>query len=317
MSVSSLLIDSYQKLREAFDQYDGQARKYKHRRFIPAWVAGLVLGFAAVYCFAIMLVFGIESEYNLLINVIEFVAVFGSFLLLTKAANQFYAKFLFHRRVAEILRHHMILADHGITIPNKQVEIITHGIKPNGHVRPDRERQLTITFIPLTELSTKPVMPHAVRHTLLDVLETQIAHHKNTRISTFKRRKKQLNVIIACVKYAFLAVILAKFIIELLIEVWHMEQLHAIGHVLNFYIILLPTLYAGLEGVKYFSDWQRNIDIAETKVTELSALRSELLLAADDALPAWTRRLQSNLDAENIDWLERNVSKKLEPLIYS
>jgi hypothetical protein len=308
----TLVIDSYKKLTEAFARYDAEAHRYKHHRFIPSWIAGIILGCVAAYLFALMVV-GVDIEFKVLMHGIEFFAVFASYFLLTNVANRYYAKFLFLRRIAEILRNHIILADHGIGIPQKQVMYVTPA-KSKRHRIAVAEQPFVITFLPFASQASLPVMAQSIRHKLLEVLEAQISHHQDLRITTFRKRKKYLTVIIACVRYAFLTVVAVKFVKALLLGLWHIE-LPGVGQTLDFYIILLPTLYAGLEGVKYFSDWQRNIDIAEQKIGDLTKLKEELLTTADDALPAWTARLEASLDAENVDWLERNVEKKLEPLI--
>lgn len=326
MAANTLVINSYEELQTWFSHFDEEAKKIKYRRFRPAWITGILLGLVAVYLFAYMLVFGVEEEVKLLLVTIEVGCLILSFVLLNTLANYWYGRFLLKRRIAEILRIQILLADHHLTLAGQHERHI------RIRSRDDYERSIfsipdpaagqdtvpkgdyLILFHPLAQGTNGVKSLHDFKTTLIEVLNNQIAHHQDTRLAVFRKRKHQLNTVLSCIKYIFLCVVLLKYGLEIMIHDGHATHLEPFVQIVSFYIILLPTIFAALEGVKHFSDWKRNIAISERKVIELRELQDEIINGPPDELPYWTKQLKANLESENTDWMERNAGRKLEPL---
>jgi hypothetical protein len=311
MDLTPLPVFSYEDLHKARKHYDDLANTYKYRRFIPAWITGLIAGVVAVFFFALMIVYGQHMQYKMLFNSIEVISVFTSFILLTYVANFWHRKFLKVRRLAEMLRIHTVMADHGIDVSGKVIQV------DNLYTRAHTDGKLRVIHqLQLGDGMAKMPDSENLRKSMQGVLTEQIRHHEDKRLISFRKRKAQVNVVLNCIKYVFLLVVLVKFLFECCVHTGpDTEAVRDMSHILSFYVIILPTLYAALEGVKHFSDWQRNITIAEQKIAELNIYKTQLEQTSDSEIRLLVERLPDILEKENVDWLSRYVVKKVGPLI--
>jgi hypothetical protein len=76
--------------------------------------------------------------------------------------------------------------------------------------------------------------------------------------------------------------------------------------------LTLPSIYAALEGIKYFGEWKRNISISKKIVHDLKMVRDKIIQCnTETELLTLTSAMRSILEFENSDWALRYDEKEV------
>ncbi len=314
---TDMLVDEADEL---FRKLDTQAVKFKNRFFEPIWLTGLVTGVLAVICFASALLFFHESqndEHDILHSLKFVFAIFEifflllSFVLLVFFANKWKHRFLESRREAEYLRSLIWFKSAKIPItPLSKVDITDESVSINFRKILEIERQLAKSISKIDSFQNAKRM-------LWCLAEEQVAYHEKKRIHRFKQKEKVIHVFLSIVKVAFFVAVIFKFVLEFL-EFKHILNpstlyIKLVLPILMFLIIVLPSLYAVLEGIKYFGDWKRNIKVSQKTVGELKSCKKRIVNTINElSLIAEGKILRQILELENTDWVVQYIEKEIE-----
>lgn len=305
-------------IHSVFDELDTQAIRYKKRYFVRAWWTGLTFAVLAVVCFALGLIFKdrFTDDGRFLVAVLEVFFLLISAILLLLTAKTWKNKFLRSRRDAEYLR---------AVIWCKEADVPVPSLQESKHKRKryaisdnilELERNVAETLTAIRNF------PNAKRKAWC-LAEAQIRYHQHKRIDTFEGHEKTLETVLGVIKYIFFTAVVVKFAIELLeyLAHHHIENpvLHTIEGLLpylNFSVIVLPPLFAALEGVKFFGEWNRNIAVSENSIEQLKDSKERVQGCTDaQSLMTEVAKLRHILELENSDWAIRYNQKEVEMVV--
>lgn len=283
-----------------FDTLDGEALSYKKKKFEPTWIVGIAAGVLAAFCFAVSIAFPTVKKYELILSIGEVVFLSISFTTLTFYANKWKAIFLEKRRNAEYLRTLLWYRDAGIPIP--PIEEVDY--KPNQSII-DIEGQINKEVIKIDNFENAKRVAWALA-------EEQAVYHRFTRIKIFESKLHLVESILKVIKITFVTIVVAILIYEIIEHSGIHLPIH-MKYALKFCWLILPPIYAALEGIKYFNEWKRNIAISRKTIKRLEQIKSEILVC-DDAgeFQILAGKLRAILELENSDWAERYNEKEIE-----
>ena len=253
----------------------------------------------AVICFAISLNFkdSLSHEGMFILALLEVIFLGVSSILLLYFARRWKKKFLLTRRDAEYLRTINWYKDAQIPIP--AIEHPTYKISDN--IR-RIEYDIAASILKLGDFAN-------TKRIAWSFAKEQANYHQGTRISIFIHKLHQTEKALNGVKMLFITCIVVKFFVELAALTLHWEVEDFMAY-LNSALIILPAVFAALEGIMFFSEWERNITISESKVKKLENSCQDILNATDDAtFLKETAELRHILEIENSDWAKRYEKK--------
>lgn len=306
------------RIHTVFDELDTGAIRYKERYFERIWWSGLACAVLAVVFYALGLIFKdrFTDDGRFLLAALEVLFLVTSAILLLPVAKIWKNKFLRSRRDAEYLR---------AVIWCKQADVPVPPIQESKHKRKryaisedilELERSVAATLTAIRNF------PNAKRKAWC-LAEEQIRYHQHKRIDRFEGHEKTLELVLEIIKYLFLTAIGVKFAIELM-EFWDHHQikipiLHTVENwlpYLHFSVIVLPPLYAALEGIKFFGEWNRNIAVSEHMIEQLKDAKESIGKCTDaECLSPEIVKLRHILELENSDWATRYHQKKVEMVV--
>jgi hypothetical protein len=284
-----------------YDKYDRLAVKLK-RKFQVSWMVGLWSGVVAVACFGTTILFHEAfSETVVLFEFGEFGFVCLSGLLLAVTAHRKREKFLFYRRHAEYLRGMMWLRDADLTISDPAFE---------SFVQANEVKACTKNLFLYRDVKTG--FAHQKRM-VWSLSFDQIRYHKHSRVKSFECRLQLTRILTKTVKYIFFAAATIKFLLEMGKHISKEIKIHQVIVWLEFVVLVLPTVYAAIEGWKYFSEWKQNISSSKMIIGRLEKIQQEV--HTSDSFPALARLaedVRNILETENIQWTIDYAAKELE-----
>ena len=276
-----------------FNELDKLAIKYKNRRFQPAWVVGIIAGMLTATCFAIGLAFTVPEDIKFLFAVGETTFLIIAVLLLSFLAKRWKKTFLVHRRDAEYLR--ALIWSKNAGIPLNEIEQTS--FKPDPGI-------IAIEKNIVGSTSKIENLENAKRITWC-LAQEQIDYHQKIRIPRFKSYLEIFEKCLSFLIITFFIVAAINFTREIQ-EYFHKHFIPGLENwrpYLLFLSLILPPLYAALEGVKYFAEWGKNIFLSEKMIKELEENKQRILLCKDEAaLVQEARRLRNILDMESSNW---------------
>ncbi|MBL7733295.1 MAG: hypothetical protein JNM88_19160 [Chitinophagaceae bacterium] len=292
------------RLLEEFNSLDSRAIRFKEWLFEPAWIGGIIMGVLAAASFATGLAFGnqLTAQQRYIFSAGEAVCLLFSAILLLWLARRWKRKFLSYRKSAEYLRN---------LIRFRQAGIYVSGSTGSA----DAALLSTAAAEAIMQPPAGPSMPyglHTIRRLIWCFAAEQAAYQQQKRINRFTHRLHTTEKILSYVKWLFFAVALLNFIVESE-HYFHfilIPGLHSFHDVLILLWIVLPSVYAALEGVNYFSEWHTNIAISGQIKAELEDTMKTVLHCKDEkSLTAAAENLRHTLERENKNWLQ-NFGKK-------
>lgn len=290
---------SQNEVDSVFGTLDKEAIKYKQRLFIPAWGFGIVISMLAVICFAVSVNFkeSLSHDKMFILALLEVIFLGISSILLLYFARRWKQKFLISRRDAEYLRTLNWYKAAEIPIPT--IEHPTYKISDG--IR-KIEQEITVGIKKLGDFDN-------AKRIAWSFAKEQANYHKGTRIETYKNDLHKTEKALNAIKVLFIFCIVIKFFVELATLILHWNAEHFLSF-LNTALIILPATFAALEGIMFFSEWERNITISESKVKKLEKSCQDIMNATDETtLLKETAELRHILEIENSDWAKRYEKK--------
>lgn len=290
---------SQNEVDSIFGTLDREAVKYKQRRFIHAWGFGIVISMLAVICFAVSVNFkeSLSHDKMFILALLEVIFLGISSILLLYFARRWKQKFLVNRRDAEYLRTLNWYKAAKIPIPT--IKHPTYKISDGiGKI----EQEITAGIEKLGDFDN-------AKRIAWSFAKEQANYQKGTRIETYKNDLHKTEKALNAIKVLFIFCIVVKFFVELATLFLHWEAEHFLSF-LNTALIILPATFAALEGIMFFSEWERNIVISESKVKKLETSCQDIMNATDETtLLKETAELRHILEIENSDWAIRYEKK--------
>jgi hypothetical protein len=124
---------------------------------------------------------------------------------------------------------------------------------------------------------------------------------------------RMLNVL----KYVFISVVIGIAINEGMHWLHHSDEIKS-DNMINFQSILvflwmlIPPMYASLEGVIYFNDWKKNIYISKELILSYEAIILSLNKPDSENLKDIERKVFENFTMEIEMWLKEETLKEIE-----
>ena len=285
-----------------FDQLDKNAVNYKKWIFTPSWRLGIVFGFATVIFFSVKTIFITNENKIFILSVLEILSLALSFFLLDYLARKWKTKFLKARRNAEYLRSALWFRDAGIPIPIPDKV----GFTPDEDVS-DMEKRMAAKIDSITNL------PNAKRITWA-LAQEQIDYQVHTRKKRSEVSQELITNSLHFIKWFFVVVAILNFVFE----VFHHYHIGFVDYELlrpwfYFLLVILPPMYASLEGVKYFGEYKKDIEVARETINGLEKIKNQISKITDENdLNKTARELREVLEIENIDWAVRLNIRQIE-----
>ena len=255
------LIDSASIEYNQFYELDQSAIKFK-AKYQQIWKLGLISGIFAVLCFSINLNFISNESHStkFLISIVELIFIGVSFYLLGFQAMKFKSKFLIIRKKAEELRAELWEREIGY------LNILST-------LRLNKTRESILINMNLKRL----MWGYSNDQTI----------YQNKRITKFKANLHSIHIILNILKYCFLLNLI--LISSLECYHWLHKSAHSSAtpfsedllHILIFLWILIPPIFATLEGVIHYNDWKKNIQTSLELVHRYEKVKVELLSSND------------------------------------
>jgi hypothetical protein len=291
---------------ELYNKHDSEAIKGKDT-FTKVWAWGLRLAVLAVVFFAIGLNFSkdnIPEGYpnhlshggKFTFNFLEIVCLFTSAYLLIYWAKKLKNNFLKSRRNAEVSRSINRYKEAGIPLPKIDIDRSMYD-----------ETVLKLEEDAIQNPPSSTNMPDAKRKVWV-LAEDQINYHTQRRIPRLKGYEDKLRFCFKILKAIFFTTVILKFLIEF--QEFLCLHLNVPTHFavpfFNCIVIIVPSIYAALEGVSYFGEYKKNIAISKEIVAELVKCKSNMTpnIKENEFLDE-TIRLRKVLELENSEWVKR------------
>ena len=291
--------------------YDALADKAKKKFEAYTWRAGIWLGVAAVVVFALCVAFGqyLPSVLKYFILPILEVALIGSSVFfLAFRANGLKADFLAKRHFAEYHRINVALEKAGMHI-NYEKQAYTSEKYQNLFTFPLDVLEKTMAF-----RATFQNLENA-KNELCHFVEGQMKYHSDIRIEGYKKKEHQIHVWLNVILYVFLVVVATKCVLEIM-EYFHLAFITQNMWLLQlciFLVILLPPVYAALEGIVFFSEWKRNVKISEDLHDRYQQILEKVRTAKDQLeLEEVSLHMQKLFWEEQLNWVRWFDGKKVE-----
>jgi hypothetical protein len=300
-----------------FDQLDKEAIRFKEKYFQPAWYVGLALAIAGVVFFAIGLAFHLDfktAEDKLPLAGYEVFCIIVSAILIVFFARRYKNRFLQNRRNAEFLRTLQWFKQAKVQLPLVSEQEIFATKKPKHKpiaILPD----LLAFERTLAEQSRKATVFEDAKRKLWVFAQDQIDYHEKTRLKPLKIKEEIIHKVLYMLQWIFYVSLSVKVLIE--IEHFCHEKHWSVPHLhidsllpwLNLFLIVVPSVYAVLETVRSFEEWERNQDEAEKMKGELAQVQQQIFAAQKpDALQKASKNLRLALEKENSEWADRVAS---------
>jgi len=289
-------IDSASIEYNQFYEIDQSAIKFK-AKYEQIWKLGLISGIFAVLCFSINLNFISNESHStkFLISIVELIFIIISFYLLGIQTMKFKSKFLIMRKNAEELRAELWKREIGY------LNILSS-------LRLNKTRESILINMNLKRL-------------MWGYSNDQIIY-QNKRITKFKANLHSIHIILNVLKYCFLINLI--FISFLEGYHWLHESAHSSAspfsedllHILIFLWILIPPIFATLEGVIHYKDWKKNSQTSLELVHRYEKVKVELSSSNDSiSLKNIINDLFNTFTLEVNTWLTEQKNNEIKSKI--
>ncbi|MFM7683103.1 MAG: hypothetical protein ACKO7P_10205 [Bacteroidota bacterium] len=270
-------------LSNRFLKIDGDAVRLK-QKYLRTWRLGLISGLLAVLSFAVNLNFISEAPLiKFLLSIMEILFIILSFYLLGGLSNKLKSRFIKARTTTETIRSKLW----------EEELLHLQGIQSTR----------------VDDLAMREIYSNNLKRQLWSFSDEQSAYQRN-RVINFQKKIHLNHNYLLLLKAFFLVTVLGISILEgfhYFIVKHHTGNetgwLKIIEHCLVFLWILIPPIYATIEGVIYYNDWKKNnrtsiklIEyyndiklkiIEQNSMTELMKLKDQLLQSFTFEVNAW------------------------------
>lgn len=324
-----------------FEDHDkiaiAKSKEFKNQ----TWLLGIWIGIAAVFVFAISVSFPNYLNAHIkgiILPFVEVLLVFISFRLLAKKANPKKREFLKYRHIAEYLRLNCIYSRLGLPInKNRHVYENEKDIHENHSSISGKINRITCFFLnsqkkevesdsnfyripdEIKDLENR-YEPHKVplkvlKFGLSTFIDKQAGYHNDMMIEKANSEELKLECRLKWILNTFLLTVGLKLVLEIG-EYFDCEFVHHNEYLLGickFLIILLPPVYAALEGIAFFEEWKRNRKTSQEVNLNYLDINDRIMKANDrDKLEELAKEFEDAFWNEQLNWLKWYDGKKIE-----
>ena len=287
------LAPEIQTLQDQFTSADSKAIQAKNK-YLQFWTSGLVLGILAVACFAINFCFLPEhlSLLKSILSITEILFIVSSFYILGNRANHYKKQFLTHRKTAEFKRAEIW-----------QQELNAISLQSTEQIA-EKDREGIIT--------------NQIKSILWTHTTSQIQYQTKRRINRFKNAIHSVHTHLKRLKYTFIVVISIIALLEInhAGHIFHFEYAETSLNLLSFLWLMIPPIYATLEGIIYYNDWSKSIKYANELISAYQSIITQIdQIKTKEDLDSIIKQMHDYFTFEINTWIKEEDNKQLESKI--
>ena len=254
------------------------------------WSVGILLGLITIFLIELNFIesFSFSSLLYLILSLLVIISFCSAYYLIKVKANKLKNKFIEHRLKAENLRAQLW------------------------------KDSLDFSFAPnlfKNETSILHLFNDSKKRQLWIHINEQIIYQKNSRFINFNKKIGRYELLLNLLRYTFLFLLVGLFLFHTLVycNINYVEKFSFIKIIFSFIWMVIPPLYASIEGIIHFNDWKKNkkislelINLYESILIELNEQSNynELLIIEEKIVGAFT--------FEIAQWYNEEKNKNLE-----
>ena len=254
------------------------------------WSVGIILGLITIFLIELNFIetFSFSSLLYLILSLLVIISFFSAYYLIKVKANKLKNKFIEHRLKAENLRAQLW------------------------------KDSLDFSFTPdlfKNETSILHLFNDSKKRQLWIHINEQIIYQKNSRFINFNKKIGRYELLLNLLRYTFLFLLVGLFLFHTLVycNINYVEKFSFIKIIFSFIWMVIPPLYASIEGIIHFNDWKKNkkislelINLYEAILIELNEQSNynELMISEEKIVGAFT--------FEIAQWYNEEKNKNLE-----
>ena len=254
------------------------------------WSVGILLGLITIFLIELNFIesFSFSSLLYLILSLLVIISFCSAYYLIKVKANKLKNKFIEHRLKAEKLRAQLW------------------------------KDSLDFSFAPnlfKNETSILHLFNDSKKRQLWIHINEQIIYQKNSRFINFNKKIGRYELLLNLLRYTFLFLLVGLFLFHTLVycNINYVEKFSFIKIIFSFIWMVIPPLYASIEGIIHFNDWKKNkkislelINLYESILIELNEQSNynELLIIEEKIVGAFT--------FEIAQWYNEEKNKNLE-----
>ena len=253
-----------------------------------SWSVGILLGLITIFLIELNFIESFSSLLYLILSLLVIISFFSAYYLIKVKANKLKNKFIEHRLKAENLRAQLW------------------------------KDSLDFSFTPnlfKNETSILHLFNDSKKRQLWIHINEQIIYQKNSRFINFNKKIGRYELLLNLLRYTFLFLLVGLFLFHTLVycNINYVEKFSFIKIIFSFIWMVIPPLYASIEGIIHFNDWKKNkkislelINLYEAILIELNEQSNynELMISEEKIVGAFT--------FEIAQWYNEEKNKNLE-----
>ena len=252
------------------------------------WSVGILLGLITIFLIELNFIESFSSLLYFILSLSGRISFCSANYLIKFKANELKNKFIEHRLKAEKLRAQLW------------------------------KDSLDFSFAPdlfKNETSILHLFNDSKKRQLWIHINEQIIYQKNSRFINFNKKIGRYELLLNLLRYTFLFLLVGLFLFHTLVycNINYVEKFSFIKIIFSFIWMVIPPLYASIEGIIHFNDWKKNkkislelINLYEAILIELNEQSNynELMISEEKIVGAFT--------FEIAQWYNEEKNKNLE-----
>ena len=253
-----------------------------------SWSVGIILGLITIFLIELNFIESFSSLLYFILSLSVIISFSSAYYLIKCKANELKNKFIEHRLKAEKLRAKLW------------------------------KDSLDFSFAPdlfKNETSILHLFNDSKKRQLWIHINEQIIYQKNSRFINFNKKIGRYELLLNLLRYTFLFLLVGLFLFHTLVycNINYVEKFSFIKIIFSFIWMVIPPLYASIEGIIHFNDWKKNkkislelINLYEAILIELNEQSNynELMISEEKIVGAFT--------FEIAQWYNEEKNKNLE-----
>ena len=253
-----------------------------------SWSVGIILGLITIFLIELNFIESFSSLLYFILSLSVIISFCSAYYLIKFKANELKNKFIEHRLKAEKLRAQLW------------------------------KDSLDFSFAPdlfKNETSILHLFNDSKKRQLWIHINEQIIYQKTSRYINFNKKIGRYELLLNLLRYTFLFLLVGLFLFHTLVycNINYVEKFSFIKIIFSFIWMVIPPLYASIEGIIHFNDWKKNkkislelINLYEAILIELNEQSNykELMISEEKIVGAFT--------FEIAQWYNEEKNKDLE-----
>jgi hypothetical protein len=254
---------------------------------------GILFGLLSVLCFAPTLIFEEEmiSGFKMTLAVGELIFLPTSYFLLCFYTKMYKKLYLQKRIAAEQQRVYEAYKHAGVPMP-----------PGNGvNFSPDVDSKYVRQIKNIAD-------PDRARKKMREFVQQQIEYHYDQRVKKYTKYQKSMHLAQNIIVALFVTTVLINFLTEWNHYLHKPEDpnpgslLDKLTKPLHLLWVIFPSIYAALEVVSYFEEWNVNIAVSQKIINSLEEIKTNVMIAEAEGFSKAMVALRHALEIENEIW---------------